>query len=48
MAPLASSSHRNHPCVFNDAFFGTEVILCHLFVDFVGDILSSRFGLWQP
>lgn len=40
MALLARTSHRNRPCVFNGAFVGTEVILCHLFVDFLGDLLG--------
>lgn len=49
MALLASTSHRNRPCVFNDAFAGTEVIFVPPFCRFFGgstwEIPSS--GLWQ-
>lgn len=52
MALLASTTPRNRPCGFNDAFVRTGVIVCHLFVDILGgstwEIPSSRFGLWQP
>lgn len=45
MALLASTSHPNRPCVFNDAFVRTEVIWCHLFVDFLEDLLRRY---WAP
>ncbi|CAB1437048.1 unnamed protein product [Pleuronectes platessa] len=40
MALLAFTRRRDRPCVFNDAFVGTEVIWGHLFLDFLGDLLG--------
>lgn len=45
MALLASTSRCNPPCGFNDAFVSTGVIVCHLFVDFLGDLLGRY---WTP